>query len=141
VKVGRKVEVGCIVAVVVRVLVDSRVPAVIVADCVWMPHPTIRRLFNTREKKINGRFFIYRFVFFKKIITLMFGLTACVTGLVGGTLIHSTGRKMFGTLKILKKPHRTHKSSARFVRRFLTFYCAKFSCKSFRMCGFPTHPL
>ena len=32
--------------------------------------------------------------------------------LVGGTLIHSTGRKMFGALKMLEKPHRTHKSSA-----------------------------
>jgi hypothetical protein len=31
---------------------------------------------------------------------------------VGGTLTNSTGRKMFGTLIILKKPHRTHKSSA-----------------------------
>ena len=35
--------------------------------------------------------------------------------LVGGTLIPLTGRKNFGTLKMLKKPHRTHKSSARFV--------------------------
>jgi hypothetical protein len=34
---------------------------------------------------------------------------------VGGTLIRSTGRKMLGTLEILQKPHRTHKSSARFV--------------------------
>jgi hypothetical protein len=40
--------------------------------------------------------------------------------LVGGTLTHSTGRKMFGTLIMLKKPHRTHKSSARFVGTLLT---------------------
>jgi hypothetical protein len=40
--------------------------------------------------------------------------------LVGGTLTRSTGRKMFGTLKMLQKPHRTHKSSARFVGTLLT---------------------
>jgi hypothetical protein len=44
--------------------------------------------------------------------------------LVGGALTHSTGRKMFGTLKMLKKPHRTHKSSARFVGwRFVAQDC------------------
>jgi hypothetical protein len=29
------------------------------------------------------------------------------------------GQKMFGMLEMLKKPHRTHKSSAHFVRREL----------------------
>ena len=48
--------------------------------------------------------------------------TVCVTGLVGGTLTRSTGRKNFGTLKILKKPHRTHKSSARFVGRVTIYF-------------------
>jgi hypothetical protein len=39
---------------------------------------------------------------------------------VGGTLIHSTSRKMFGTLTKLENAAESHPSSARFVGTLLT---------------------
>ena len=53
-----------------------------------------------------------RIIFFISFIFARGKPTVCVTGLVGGTLTRSTGRKIFGTLKLLEKPHRTHKSGA-----------------------------
>ncbi len=81
----------------------------------------VKRFSDKQETKNNDyhkfpykgvKFLLY---IFHRLLNLLNRPTVCVTGLVGGTLTHSTGRKMLGMLKMLEKPHRTHKSSARFV--------------------------